>query len=174
MTNTMQLTKSINVILKAISQDKDFRNDFNAIASTISDKIYSYFINPNCTCRTAIVDWINKNVSITNNLVDKYSTLMSTIEANELKEAKAAKPAPAVNKPPTAPTTPNPAAPISDPTAMLEHPSMWAGTVHVIERNPDKYRELIKKSISEKWLYRGINVVPDVIDGKPVWSIFFF
>jgi hypothetical protein len=161
----MQLIKSTNTILKAISQNKDFRNDFNAVASTISDKIYSYFMNPNCTCRNSIVDWINNNVAATNALVNKYIDSLNTIEANELKEAKVAK---------SAPTNKTTAAPVNDASAMLDHPTMWAGTVHTIERNPEIYKELIKRSIAEKWLYRGINVVPDVVDGKPVWSIFFF
>lgn len=168
MTNTMQLIKPTNTILKAISQDKDFRNDFNAIASTISDKVYSFFVNPNCTCRNAIVEWINNNVAATNNLANKYINVLNAIEATELKESKGTR-TPANKAQPV-----NPAAPINDPTAMLDHPTMWAGTVHVIERNPEKYKELIKKSIAEKWLYRGINVVPDVIDDKPVWTIFFF
>lgn len=155
-----KLIKSTDIILKAIHEDKDFRADFNEIAISIADKIYSYFVNPNCTCKNTIIEWINSNVEVTNNLLVKYTDLLNKFEVKVQKDNVSVK-----SK--TNQQTP-------DYVAMLNNPNLWSGNVYTIDRDIVKYKEMIRKSIAEQWLYRGVTIVPDVVDGKEVWNVFFY
>lgn len=156
------LTKSIDTILRAIREERAFRNDLNSIATTITDKIYSYYTNPNCSCKSSITEWVNKNIDATNTLLEKHAEAIKAIDADVAKAAVIAKANP---QPPQSPP---------DPAAMFKNPRNKMGHVFDIPRNPEEYKKLIQRAAVEQWMYRGTNVVPDIVDGNDVWTVFFY
>jgi hypothetical protein len=158
-----ELSKPIEVILKTISESKPFRNDVSNAAPDIVDKIYSYYTNPNCTCKSAIVEWVNKNVDIVNKLVETHTQVIESVAAELSKAAhitaEAAKNNQEQNQPPY------------DPSAILKNPKSKFGHMEIIDRSPIAYKELIEKAFTEQWMYRGCGISADVVDGKSVWML---
>lgn len=180
-----ELKKPIDTILRAIREEREFRKEFSTVADSIVDKIYSYYTNPNCQCKSSIIDWINKNVDTTNTLIQKYDANIVAMTAEVVKAAEVAKAgevAKVVAKvvdeakvvdaakatsqvPPTRPPNTNP---------MVNNPKARFGTVINIDKDPIAYTTLIKLAMSEGWVYRGCTVAPNTVDGKEVWSVFFY
>jgi len=159
-----ELTKPIDLVLRSIREERAFRADFSKAADTILDKVYSYYTNPNCTCKGAIVNWIKENTDTVNTLLETHKDAIAAL-SDEVTKAKEIAAEAAKTNPPPPPRTPE---------AMLKNPKSKFGTVIDIDRDPDAYKALIHKAITEGWVYRGCTVVPDVVDGKAVWSVFFF
>lgn len=160
------LIQPIDIVLRAIREERSFRSDFSKAADSIVDKVYSFYTNPNCTCKATIIDWIGKNTDAVNTLLTTHTEKISLLVADITKAAEIAASAKKENVPPQ--THPR------DPAAILKNPNSKFGSVIDIERDPDAYKELIHKAIKEGWSYRGCTVVPDIVDGKAVWSVFFY
>jgi hypothetical protein len=159
------LTQPTDTVLRLLREERPFRADLSTAADVIVDKIYSYYTNPNCTCKGAIVDWIGKNTDTVNTLLAKHK---DAVAAMTTEVAKATEVAAAAAK--TNPSAPQP----NNPAALLANPKAKFGAVIDIERDPEAYKTLIHTAMTEGWIYRGCTVVPDVVDGKAVWSVFFF
>ena len=57
----------------------------------------------------------------------------------------------------------------------ITSPSKVAGEVYEIEADPQQYKELIELSHTQRWIYRGINILESTnSEGKKVWNVFFF
>ena len=162
------LTKPIDVVLRAIREEREFRKDFSTIADSIVDKVYSYYTNPNCQCKSNIIDWVNNNVDATNTLLQKYDTSIIAMTGEIAKANEIAK----LNAPkaPNAPGTP----PSNHMATMVNNPKAKFGAVINISKETSAYTSLIKQAMSEGWIYRGCTVTPNVVDGQEVWSVFFY
>ncbi len=161
------LSQPIDTVLRLIREERAFRADFSIAAESIIDKVYSYYTNANCTCKGSVIDWIGKNTEAVNALLVKHKDAVSAMNADVAKAAEITK-----NSTPSAPTLPTPAQ--YNPASMLSNPKAKFGAVIDIERDPEEYKKLIHTALTEGWVYRGCNVVPDIVDGKAVWSVFFF
>lgn len=162
----IELIKPIDTVLRAIREEREFRKEFSTVADSIVDKIYSYYTNPNCQCKSNIIDWVNKNVETTNTLIQKYDANIVAMTTELAKATEVAKANPQV--PPTRPPNTNPMA------NMANNPKAKFGTVINIDKDPIAYSTLIKLAMSEGWIYRGCTVVPNIVDDKEVWSVFFY
>jgi hypothetical protein len=143
------------LLLRVIREDKNFRNKFGIVAEDVVDKVYTFFTNPNCSCKGAIVDWVNKNEDKTRELINTFS---ETFE--KLKQT------------PVATTTP--VIPQANPTAPTSPPNMKIGETLIIDPNPDAYKKLFDMIKSEHWIFRGLQVIPGEDDGKEVWFVLFY
>ena len=174
------LLKPLDIILRAIREDLQFRKDFSAVADAIVDKIYSFYTNPNCTCKGAIVNWINANVDATNTVIQKNMASITAIQEDLVKAATIAKAmatnAPMGATPPVSGHMPRPNTPgvsgRSNP--IFSNPNFKGGKVMVIEKTDAAYSALIQQSMKEQWMYRGVAVSPDTVDNALVWKVFFF
>ena len=145
----------IQQILNAIRSSKEFRLEFGNIAPEILDKIYSYYSNENCSCKGAIREWIIKNENkITGELINKHKQLFD----ESLKG-----------------TTPTqiPVTTVPQTTPSLV-PNMRLGELYYIERTQEAYKNFHNMIKEEKWVFRGLTIVPDIKDGKEVWAIFTY
>ena len=157
------LLKPLDIILRGIREERLFREDFLKTADTISDKIYSYYNNPNCSCKSTIVDWVNKNVEKTNEMITRN-------DASLIAMTNSAQQADQVVKATPPPRPPNPA----NPAQALQNPNAKFGKIYNIERTEKAYSELILNAINNRWMYRGVTVVPNTVEGLDVWSVFFY
>jgi hypothetical protein len=73
------LTQPTDTVLRLLREERPFRADLSVAADVIVDKIYSYYTNPNCTCKGAIVDWIGKNTDIVNTLLVKHKDVVPDV-----------------------------------------------------------------------------------------------
>jgi len=165
------LSSPLDIVLRAIREERNFRKDFSTAADSIVDKVYSYYTNPNCSCKATIVTWINENVDVVNSLLTKHADAITAMSGDVAKAAELAKVSEAPKGAKAGPTTPPARPSLVD---MLKNPNSRMGHVIDIDRDPDAYKALIEKAVTEQWIYRGVNVVPDIVDGKAVWSVFFF
>lgn len=151
------------VFLRAVREVKDFRNKFSEVADSIVDKIYSYYSNPNCTCKSTILDWINKNEPSTRELINTFKS-----DFDKLTETTVVPQLP--TQPPASPIQANPQAakPQQSPS------NIKIGEFVIIEPRPEAYRELFTKAKNEHWVFRGIQVMPGDDDGKDVWIVLFY
>lgn len=162
------LAQPTDTVLRLIREERAFRSDFSKAADSIVDKVYSYYTNPNCTCKGAIVEWIGKNTDTVNTLLDTHK------EAVAASAAEVAKASTIIAKSPAPPNGPPKGPPQHNPAAMLNNPKAHFGDVIDIARDPEAFKALIHNAMKEGWLYRGCTVVPDVVDEKAVWSVFFY
>lgn len=151
-----------DLVLRAVRENKEFRLKFSVVADEVVDKIYSYHQNPNCTCKGAIVTWINSNQSKTLELINSFKTLFENLKQTP---APVTQPSPTVSPVVTAQPATLPAQPLQ---------VLKIGTIETIERTPQAYANLFSRIKKEVWVFRGLNVVPTIQDGKEVWSIFFY
>jgi hypothetical protein len=149
------------LILRATREDKPFRTQFGVVAEGIVDKIYSFFTNPNCSCKGAIVDWINKNEEKTRELINNFK---ETFE--KLKQTPAVPMAAAAPRTPGAP--PVPGQPLQQP------PNVKIGETISIDPTPEAYKKLFETVKAERWVFRGLQVIPGEADGKDVWFVLFY
>jgi hypothetical protein len=160
-----ELIQPIETVVRAIREERLFRNDFSKVADTIIDKVYSLYTNPNCTCKAAVIEWVNANVETVNTLLVKHAADITAMTGDVEKATAVAKTTAA-----TAPPRPN----THNPAAILDNPKAKFGTVVNIDRDEDAYKVLIRQAMTDGWIYRGVAVIPDIVDGKAVWSIFFY
>jgi hypothetical protein len=146
--------QDITKILQAISTDKPFRAAFGVVAEDIVDKVYSYFTNPNCSCKSDIVNWINKNEDKTNELINRFKETLDTLQQTPTQTKHVSSPP---MQPPNAPPM-----------------NMKIGETLVIEPSPEAYKKLFTTIKSEHWIFRGIQVIPGEENGKEVWFILFY
>ena len=161
-----ELSQPIETILRAIRDEREFRKSFSEVADTIVDKVYSYYTNPNCTCKASVIDWINANPDVTNSVIQKHASIISAMTEDISKATKLAEVAQA--------PTPRPGNTLPSRPPMMNNPKAKFGEIVDIERDPEAYMAFIKNAMTEGWVYRGISVVPDIVDGKAVWSLFFY
>ncbi len=160
------LLKPIDVILRAIREERSFRQDFSAIASTINDKIFSFYANPNCSCKSAIIDWVNNNINKTNEVITKNEAALALMQVDAQKAATLAsntQQAQLVAQ--TNKTTQPP---------MPQNIKSIVGKMVNIERTEAAYNALMAQIIADRGIYRGLTIVPNTVSGVEVWSVFFF
>ena len=151
--------------LELVRTEKTIRQRIVKHDMSITQTIYSYVNDPNCTCKKDLIEWILKNNTFVESLVEEMWDIIKSkipqdpVAIDILDKSKATKP----TSTPTKVTSEN--KPIS---------KILMGEVHEIEPDPDQYKLLIQQSLNEGWLYRGVNVVPVVKDGKDVWLVFFY
>lgn len=155
--------KTVDLVMRAIREDKDFRLKFSEAADEIIDKVYTYYRNPSCTCSHAIVAWINSNATKTTELINKFKSLFEKLNQTPTQVAVEAKAAP-----PVATTAQVPAA--QPPPNQV----MKIGEVEIIDPTPEAYATLYETIKSSRWVFRGMNVVPGIRDGKEVWFVLFY
>ena len=171
-----ELLKSMDTILRSIREIKSVRDDFSSNATPIVDKIYSFYTNPSCTCKGAIVSWISNNVNITNDILKKNRIVIEEMEADISKALKLSN----TTTPPVANSMATPALsgnnqkpPRIDNSNFASNPNNRIGTISVIERTDEAFKDLATKAVTERWAYRMFSVTTDMVDNKPVWKIFF-
>lgn len=153
------------LILRATREDKAFRNKFGTVAEDIVDKIYSFFTNPNCSCKGAIVEWTNKNEAKTRELINTFS------ETFEKLKQTAPTPIPA-GKPPVGVQPPTPGTP---PVGQPGQPgNVKIGDSISIDATPEAYKKLFETIKAERWIFRGLQVIPGEDNGKDVWFVLFY
>ena len=145
--------EELSIILRAIQEDKSFRNKLGIIAEDIVDKIYSYYTNPNCTCKSNIIEWVNKNEDKTRELINTFSTTFEKLKQTQ------ATPPPAPSAPTTTQTAPQ---------------NVKIGETLVIDPSPEAYKKLFDTIKAERWIFRGMQVIPGEDNGKDVWFILFY
>lgn len=178
------LIKPIDVVLRAIREERTFRADFSSTASTINDKIFSFYANPNCSCKSAIVEWINNNVDKTNEVIAKNEAILTAMTADVQKAAEIVKANPiAKTAPVPGQRTQNPVMPQKQNTTGVpgvphapqsQSANTKFGKIVNIERTEAAYAALIAQAMTEKWMYRGLTIAPNTVAGVEVWSVFFF
>lgn len=153
----MTLLENESFILRAIKENKEFRKKFGEKAVSILDKVYSYYSNPNCQCKDAIINWIKNNENVTNELINNFKELFEQLKNTQ-----------------TVPVVSNTTVknPVTTPTVTV--PNMKIGEIFRIERTSEAYKQFHEKVRNEKWVFRGISVVPEVYEGKEVWTIFTY
>jgi len=104
---------------------------------------------------------VNNNVDKTNTLLQKYDANIVAMTGEVAKAIEVAKDA----------TRPTPSNPMAN---MANNPRAKFGTVININSDATAYSTLIKQAMTEGWMYRGCTIIPDVIEGKEVWRVFFY
>jgi hypothetical protein len=155
--------EELALILKAISEDKPFRSEFGKIAEDIIDKIYSYYTNPNCSCKGAILEWVNKNEDKTRQLINTFKDTFDKLKNTTQTTTQST----------TQSTNPNIANPVITPNN-VKPANVKIGETMTIEPTTDAYRKLFNTINQERWVFRGIQVIPGEDDGKDVWFILFY
>ncbi len=145
------------VFLRAIRELKEFRNKFAPVADSIQDKIYSYFTNPNCSCKGAILNWINENETATREVINTFKEDFEKLKASTL---PAASPVPPVTQ--------------QVPAKPQQLSNIKIGDYAMIEPTPEAYKKLFETAKKEHWVFRGIQVMPGDDDGKDVWIVLFY
>jgi hypothetical protein len=154
--------ENTSLFLRAIREVKDFRLKFANTATEIVDKIYSYNTNPNCTCKGAIVDWVAKHEDVANNLLTEFSSQIQQLP-------------PVTPPPPQSHTPPGiqpPHMPHTPPNG--NPPNLKIGEHVIIPASPDEYKKLLEQAKTERWIFRGCNVVPSKDNDKDVWIVLFY
>jgi len=159
----MELLRPIDTVLRLLREDKNFRTEFSKVAEPVSDKIYSYYNNPNCTCKGAIVEWINGNVEKTNEVLGKYKEAIQDIENDVKKGAEV-----------LAKVAATPVNQAKNIETMFQNPKSKYGAIFTIDRSQAAYYALIKQAMTEGWMYRGCTVTPELENNKAVWKVFFY
>jgi hypothetical protein len=152
----------IGLVLEAIRKNTDFRLKFSTIADEIVDKVYTFYKNENCTCRSTIVNWIKSNQAKVEELINSFKTLFENLKQTAAPVAPTAQ----------VPVAEKVAAPVQAP--VVASTTMKIGSIEVIERTPQAYASLFDKIKQERWVFRGLNVAPMIQDGKEVWFVFFY
>jgi len=152
------------LILRATREDKAFRNKFGTVAEDIVDKIYSFFTNPNCSCKGAIVDWTNRNEDKTRELINTFN---ETFE--KLKQT-----APVPTAKVAAPGTPGIPQRVQPQPPPQQPPNVKIGETISIDATPEAYKKLFETVKAERWVFRGLQVIPGEADGKDVWFVLFY
>jgi len=194
---------TIDNILLLIRENKDFRKAFVKIANTIVDKIYSFTENPNCTCKSSIIEWIEKNETSMINLV-KEKEKDQSLSAFMINRDTVVKPkvAPIQSLPdikkgikepvqvtqtasiPAPAPSPVPSLPLElkekitaqeNAPQVVSNMQMVVGEIYEISPHPDEYKQLLKTALEERWIFRGLTVVPSKNDENvDVWLVFFY
>jgi hypothetical protein len=64
---------------------------------------------------------------------------------------------------------------IQDTQSKPSTPSnMKIGEFIMIDPNPHAYKQLFDRIKEERWIYRGMQVVPGEFEGKDVWFVLFY
>lgn len=148
---TVEETQSI---LTAIRDNKEFRSKFSAIAEDIIDKIYTYFTNPNCTCKSSIIEWVSKNEDKTRELINNFKEFFDKLKQTSL-----------ISNSPS--TTLEKSTPIPPSNLKL-------GETFVIDPSPEAYKKFYTMTKNENWIFRGLQVIPGEEDGKDVWFVLLY
>lgn len=151
---------NFQVILDTIRKNDKYSSELIDIAPDIKADIVSFQGNPNCGCRRKIVEYVEKNKETepiksfftkwSQELPNQYTTVkpgeQATPGANGVTSVHA------VNQPPV--------------------PGMKPMMGHVVEipASPDEYKKLIEHARNDRWMYRGVSVMPK--DDK--WLLFFY
>lgn len=148
------------LILRATREDKAFRTQFGVVAESIVDKIYSFFTNPNCSCKGAIIDWTNKNEDKTRELINTFKETFEKLKQTPTVPMAAAAPG--------SPVAPAPG------QAPQQPPNVKIGETISIDASPEAYKKLFETVKAERWVFRGLQVIPGEADGKDVWFVLFY
>jgi hypothetical protein len=159
------MAHSIEEFLKLVREVQAFRKELIKVDNNLIDKVYGYFSYPESEQKNALIDWygIEENRKKVEPLLSKWlvtNTPPTTLVV--VKEAPACK---GVSVDFTPPGGIGVSSYIS---------TSCAGKYLNIDRTEAAYKELIDKSIAEKWAFRGLTVAPNIVDNKAVWTVFFY
>jgi len=150
--STLQLP--IKDVLELIKNNRQFRASIIEKDENILESIYKYTENPHCpSCIVALELFVNQNIDFINTLIRdrKTPTTVSEKVAETYVETPRAKQQLAIT------------------------PLKVAGEVYEIDADPNQFKELIETSQSQRWIFRGLNVLEKInSDGKKVWMVFFY
>jgi hypothetical protein len=136
-------------ILDLIKSDRKIRSKIIEYNDSIVDDIYKFIDNQSCSsCVSKMQSFINQNVDFINTII-KDNT-QSSEKKSEVVQDNSIKP-------------------------NMVPPTKVSGEVYEIDADPEQYKELINLATSQRWIYRGINILEKVnTDGKKVWVLFFY
>jgi len=119
------------VVLKLIIEDVVFLKKFKEFAPTIIDKIESFSRNTNCTCRTAIIEYVETNHEIVENFIRYFlnENPQVKIDFEEIKKENT--------------------------------PKNVQGKIFRIHKNDDSFRQFFEYTIENKFEFRQFSVVQD-------------
>lgn len=157
---------NVPLFLDIIRTNDKYREDFIAAAPDTKADVISFYDNPNCNCRRKIVDYVDKNrdsqpvkdffakwkPQIANLFIDVNPNLGAVVKPtnNGVMTVEAV----------------NESAPKSTTTPV----KLMAGHVVEIPAEPNEYKNLLEHGSKDKWVYRGLTVLPK--DDK--WLVFFY
>lgn len=170
MPNTNEiLVEDKQAILLLIRDDKSFREKLSTVAPMIKDKIYTYFSNPNCTCKKNILEWLDKNIPQAIDLITEFKTQLDTVKKKQI-DILNKNQATQQNR-----TIANiPGAPINPQQQSTLPQNIKSGETVLIDPSPEAYKQLFDRIRAEKWIFRGLNVLPCEVENEQKWCILFF
>lgn len=137
-------------ILNLIKADRSFRTKLIEKDDSYIKPIYKFVDFPDCqTCLEEITDIINKNIDFINTIIDPNNKPTQPVLETKLTNQQ--------------------------PKPIVAAPIRVAGEVYEIDADPEQYKELIELSQTNRWIFRGFNILEKINkDGKKVWTIFFY
>jgi hypothetical protein len=155
------------LFLRAVREIKDFRLKLANTATEIVDKIYSFNTNPNCTCKGAILDWVTKHEDAAANLMTEFADSIKGLPSL---------PTQPLSQPPQQLShhLPRPLPPLQPGENEGMKPNIKIGETHTIPASVEEYKKLIELSKTERWIYRGLNIVPIKENDQDKWLILFY
>lgn len=150
----MTREEEVGGLVALIRSNVDWKNYLGSKYSQILADVESFYSNPNCSCKQRLRQWGEKNYDI---FIKEYHYKKEDFGLPELTPDLEVK---AVNE-----LKPQPRKSV-------------IGEVIEIPPDPEEYKQLIKDSQKERWIYRGLSVLEThkKVDGKeePVWLVFFY
>lgn len=165
---------NIQTILHLIETNEQFAHTLGARNSKIEADIISFRLNPNCSCKSKIIKYLEDNKEEQEFVLQwiqnsqKASMQQPQVDTQKLES---------INKM------------MNERARMVLKPTLpqpeWSkykdvvGEVVEIDPNPDKYKEMMTIA-REKWFYNGLNVTetlktdPTTGNEKVVWLVFFY
>lgn len=139
------------LILDLIRTNPKFRAELIQKDDNVVEDLYKFIETPSCTsCISKIENFVNKNIAFINNIVKEFTPSVEKV------------------------TLPEPPVTVV-PAPVRLNAIKVAGEVYELPADPTQYKELIELSITERWIYRGFNLLEKVKpDGTTVWMIFFY
>lgn len=150
--------------LELISADRNFRALLIKHDDNLMEDIYKYVENPKCgNCINKLSTYANQNIDFINTIIKSH-----TADPAALTIPPAPVIAPVIPEKVTVPEQAR-----AKPQVMT--PLKVAGEVYEIDADPNQFKELIETSQSQRWIFRGLNILEKVnSDGKKVWMVFFY
>lgn len=145
-----KLTWRVNEIIRHVKESSEFRILLINHAEPIIEDIYTFSDTGCGKCRKEILKYIENNRETINKIIELYEK-----DHTKLSNTPTSRRDRVTNEP--------------DRTTRNKN-NRVLGDVFEIEADPEAYKSLIQLSQKERWVFRGLNVVPK--DDK--WLIMFY
>lgn len=141
----------LEYIFKLIRENKGFRKEISLAAPELVEKIYALYASADAPT-DRIKEWLEANKEVAERLYLKYtSTQVASAPVPALVEVKKVE---SIQK-----------------TTVKKS---LKGSIINIDRSEVAYKDIIEKLTNDGAEYTGFTVVPDIKDGKAIWSLFFY